>query len=249
MLIHFGRKIVRRADGADEHFCPVCNVVCPLEWTSLWMCVHLYHIAIGNGKRIGSEGRCVSCGVRIRGDHLLAGRTHGLGGPATAESEFHRHCERGSLSERRASIALHRIQVLDYENELWLKRGSSASVTAVWQFLFIICSFVAAVAFYMYFDEQRTVRNDMLLLGGVASLCALMSLAIALGRMAWKRPAQSLHRVARSLGPLRLNPAELDAVVNEARLKKVGIASQLDIAKLRNAIALDESGFSGRPGR
>lgn len=63
MFIVWGRKITRRTLGYVADFCGVCRVPRAFRMTRLGSVGHVYCISVGEGKLVGHQRTCTSCGA------------------------------------------------------------------------------------------------------------------------------------------------------------------------------------------
>lgn len=63
MFIVWGRKITRRTLGYVADFCGVCRVPRAFRMTRLGSVGHVYYISFGEGKLVGHQRTCTSCGA------------------------------------------------------------------------------------------------------------------------------------------------------------------------------------------
>jgi hypothetical protein len=63
MFIVWGRKIVRRPIGYVADYCGICRDAKPFKLSRLGSAGHVYHISFGEGRLVGHERTCTSCGT------------------------------------------------------------------------------------------------------------------------------------------------------------------------------------------
>lgn len=63
MFIVWGRKITRRPIGYVADYCGICRDAKPFKLSRLGSAGHIYHISFGEGRLVGHERTCTSCGT------------------------------------------------------------------------------------------------------------------------------------------------------------------------------------------
>lgn len=63
MFIVWGRKITRRPIGFVADYCGICRDAKPFKLSRLGSAGHVYHISFGEGRLVGHERTCTSCGT------------------------------------------------------------------------------------------------------------------------------------------------------------------------------------------
>ena len=64
----WGRKTVRRRLGFAADFCPICRQPQAFEISRLGAAVHLYHVSVGQGRLLGHQRTCLTCGTTLAAD-------------------------------------------------------------------------------------------------------------------------------------------------------------------------------------
>jgi hypothetical protein len=90
VFIVWGRKITRRTVGYVADFCGVCRVPRAFRMTRLGSAGHVYYISFGEGKLVGHQRTCTSCGAFSDADVNAYARVSKSSGPLeTLKRETH----------------------------------------------------------------------------------------------------------------------------------------------------------------
>lgn len=240
MLIVWGKKIKRRREDDDTHFCPVCNQIQPIAWVGIWQVPHVYFVSLGRGQRLFSEGQCGGCGVRLASASAISQSGNAGISPAAAEKVFRSACDRTAHADLRRDLALARLVALEYEARYQSQLGHATSITAVVQ-LFAILSVLPPVATLgLFLSASRPDDRQQAFWWLVLTLLVMVfMIALAVYRTKWVRRGTTSERmmpmILRSLGPLRLTTPELDMSIEE--FKKTGglLSTSISAEQIRNA--------------
>jgi hypothetical protein len=249
MFIVWGRKITRRKLGYVADFCGICRVPRAFRMTRLGSVGHVYYISSGEGKLVGHERTCTSCGAFSYADPKdYAGIAKSSGPMETLKRETYPGLD----------------EALAPRMELEAKVKAAPHLLSEEERLGLVFSPINLISpkVEKHFATTHMDGGVALAIGGGVGLCFLgatignsiapeygpqgvvAGLVIGAGLVVWQLIAagprfmrkEILPLLAKSLAPVQPSEAEIDRVLLELKKARHKIGSKLKASQLIAAI-------------
>lgn len=249
MFIVWGRKITRRPVGYVADYCGICREPKPFKVSRLGSVGHVYYISFGEGKLVGHERTCTSCGTFSEAN--VAAYTK-VSRKATSLEALKQETYPGldaALAARRALDERIRTapHLLSPEERLGLIRAPFNLLTRKVEKHFasthldagIGLAFGAAVGLCI-----ATLSIGQALVPDIAGKLFLVAMAIGVGLVIWQFFAagkrfmrkEILPPLAKALAQLKPSEAEIAQALRDFRKAKHQIGRRLKAAEILEAI-------------